>query len=121
METALDDDVARVAAVRKVLGPQGRIRIDANGAWDLQQAVTSIGELAQYGLEYAEQPCASVDDLAALRRLLHSRDIPVLIAADESIRRAGDPLRVRDAEAADAAEKIDKTERIRDVRLLILL
>ncbi|MGV8846023.1 o-succinylbenzoate synthase [Tessaracoccus sp.] len=99
----LDDDVARVAAVRDALGPQGRIRIDANGAWDLQQAVTSIGELAQFGLEYAEQPCASVEDLAALRRLLHSRGIPVLIAADESIRRAGDPLRVRDAQAADVA------------------
>ena len=48
------------------------------------------------GLEYAEQPCASIEDLASLRRAL---DVP--IAADESVRRAEDPLRVARAEAAD--------------------
>jgi O-succinylbenzoate synthase len=55
-----------------------------------------VRRLAAFGLEYAEQPCASLDELAALRRLV---DIP--IAADESIRRAEDPLRVRAADAAD--------------------
>ncbi len=78
----------------------GRIRVDANGAWDIDQAVGAIGTLdrAAGGLEYVEQPCASVEDLAAVRRRV---DVP--IAADESIRRAEDPYRVRDLEAADIA------------------
>lgn len=100
---SLDDDVARVAAVREALGPTGRIRIDANGGWGVQQAASAIRELAQFGLEYAEQPCPDTDALAELRGLLARRGIDVLIAADESIRRVGDPLRVRDAGAADVA------------------
>ncbi len=99
----LEDDVARVAAVRDALGPEGRIRVDANGGWGLQQAATAIAELAAFGLDYAEQPCPDVESMAALRQLLAARGIAVPIAADESIRRAGDPLRVRDAGAADVA------------------
>lgn len=99
----LDDDVARVAAVREALGPAGRVRIDANGGWNVDRAAAAIAELEQFGLEYAEQPCPDVDDLAALRRLLAARGVAVPIAADESIRRVGDPLRVRDAGAADVA------------------
>ncbi|HTW14284.1 MAG TPA: o-succinylbenzoate synthase [Nocardioides sp.] len=96
----LADDVARVEAVRDALGPAGRIRVDANGAWDVDAAVAAITALdrAAGGLEYAEQPCASVEDLATVRRRV---DVP--IAADESIRRAADPYRVRDLEAADVA------------------
>ena len=93
----LDDDVARVAAVRAVL-PEGTIRVDANGAWGLEQAETAIRELARFGLEYVEQPCAGVEDLAELRSRLGGL---VAIAADESIRRATDPLRVRDLDAVD--------------------
>ena len=94
------DDLARVEAVRDALGPSGRIRVDANGAWDVDTAVAAIGELdrAAGGLEYVEQPCASVEDLAAVRRR-----VSVPIAADESIRRAADPYRVRDLAAADIA------------------
>lgn len=99
----LDDDVARVAAVRGALGPAGHIRVDANGGWGLEEAVTAIAELEQFGLEYVEQPCVDVESMAAVRRLLGARDIAVPIAADESIRRAEDPLRVRDAGAADVA------------------
>ncbi|XNQ43223.1 o-succinylbenzoate synthase [Georgenia phoenicis] len=89
---------ARLEAVRDALGPGGRIRIDANAAWDLDTALDRLALLdrAAGGLEYAEQPCATVEDLAALRR---RTDVP--IAADESIRRAEDPLAVRRAEAAD--------------------
>ncbi len=89
-------DLARVAAVRDALGPGGKIRVDANGGWDVDQAEGMLRALARYGLEYAEQPCATLDELARLRRRAG-----VLIAADESIRRAADPLRVRAAEAAD--------------------
>lgn len=96
----LADDVERVAAVRDALGPAGAVRVDANGAWSVDEAVRAIGELdrAASGLEYVEQPCASVAELAAVRRRV---DVP--IAADESIRRAEDPLRVALAGAADIA------------------
>lgn len=100
---SLDHDVARVAAVREALGPDGHIRVDANGGWGVGEAVTALGELAQFGLEYAEQPCVDVDQLVDVRRMLAQRGIAVPIAADESIRRAEDPLRVRDAGAADIA------------------
>jgi len=94
------EDQARLEAVRDALGPDGRIRVDANGLWDVDEAVAAIGLLdrAAGGLEYVEQPCASVEDLAAVRRKVH-----VPVAADESIRRAEDPYRVRDLEAADVA------------------
>ena len=94
------DDLARVEAVRDALGPIGRIRVDANAAWDSETAVRRLRALdrAAGGLEYAEQPCASVAELAVLRRAV---DIP--IAADESIRLAADPLDVVRAEAADVA------------------
>lgn len=96
-----DDDVCRVAAVRDYLGPQGRIRVDANGGWRVAEATEALSRLAAYGLEYAEQPCASVEELAELRTALARRGIDVPIAADESIRKAEDPLRVRDLAAAD--------------------
>lgn len=89
-------DIARVAAVRDAIGPHGRVRVDANGGWEVDTAVRMIGRLAPFDLEYVEQPCATLDELARVR---HRVDVP--IAADESIRRAADPLRVRAAEAAD--------------------
>ena len=94
------DDVARVAAVRAALGPAGAVRVDANGAWDVPTAVRRLTALdrAAGGLQYAEQPCPGVEELAELRRL-----VPVPIAADESIRRAEDPTRVALAGAADYA------------------
>jgi o-succinylbenzoate synthase len=94
----LADDVARVAAVRDVLGPGGRIRVDANAAWSVPAAVEALTALAPYGLEYAEQPCASVPELAALRRELGGA---VAVAADESVRKSSDPERVALAGAAD--------------------
>jgi o-succinylbenzoate synthase len=93
---AASEDIERVAAVRDALGPDGRIRVDANGGWTVPEATRMLRQLGEYSLEYAEQPCATLDELAQLRRLV---DIPV--AADESIRRATDPLRVRTAGAAD--------------------
>ena len=96
----LGDDLARVEAVRDALGPAGRVRVDVNGGWEVDEAVAAIRLLdrAAGGLEYVEQPCATVEELAAVRRAV---DVP--IAADESIRRADDPYRVRDLEAADVA------------------
>jgi O-succinylbenzoate synthase len=89
----LDDDVARVDAVRALVPT---VRVDANGAWTVDQAIAAAAALGP--LEYLEQPCATVDELAQLRRRV---DVPV--AADESIRKAGDPLAVVRAGAADIA------------------
>jgi O-succinylbenzoate synthase len=97
---SLSEDLARVEAVRDALGPDGAIRVDANGGWDVQRAVTAIRALdkAAGGLEYVEQPCRTLEELAAVRRR-----VGVRIAADESIRRAEDPMRVAVAGAADIA------------------
>ncbi|MDP3950026.1 o-succinylbenzoate synthase [Microbacterium sp.] len=95
----LSDDIARVRAVRDALGPEGRVRIDANGAWNVDEAEHAIHALAGFDLEYAEQPCATVDELAELRTRVKYMGIP--IAADESIRKAEDPLAVARAGAAD--------------------
>ena len=91
----LSADIARVEAVRDALGG-GAIRVDANGAWDLGQAERALRELGRFGLEYAEQPCATLAEMAQLRRKV---DVP--LAADESIRRAGDPVAVRAAGSCD--------------------
>jgi len=96
-----EDDIARVAAVRDLMGPAARIRVDANGGWTVAEATDALTRLAAYGLEYAEQPCASVEDLARVRVALAAKGLDVLVAADESIRRAADPMRVVRAEAAD--------------------
>ncbi|HVH25093.1 MAG TPA: o-succinylbenzoate synthase [Pseudonocardia sp.] len=97
---SLPADLERVAAVRDALGPAGAIRVDANGRWSVDEAVAAIRALdrAAGGLEYVEQPCAELAELAAVRRR-----VSVRIAADESIRRAEDPLRVAVAGAADVA------------------
>lgn len=95
----LADDVARVRAVREAMGPEGRIRVDANGGWNVDEAEHALHALAEFDLEYAEQPCASVDELVELRRRVKYMGIP--IAADESVRRAADPLAVARAGAAD--------------------
>jgi O-succinylbenzoate synthase len=95
----LQDDVARLRATRAFLGPEGRIRVDANGGWNVDEAERAAHALGPFDLEYLEQPCASVDELADLRARLHDWDLP--IAADESVRKAGDPLRVAREGAAD--------------------
>lgn len=113
---SLSQDCARVEAVADALrqvAQKGasasgqslapRLRVDVNGVWDVDQAVHAIKELDRAaadvgGLEYVEQPCAAVEDLAAVRKRVNVR-----IAADESIRRAEDPLRIAALEAADVA------------------
>lgn len=92
----LADDVARVNAVRAQVPV---VRVDANAGWSVEEAVEAAAALTADGeLEYLEQPCATVEELAALRARI---DVP--IAADESIRKAEDPLRVVRAHAADIA------------------
>ncbi|MEV7973609.1 o-succinylbenzoate synthase [Cellulomonas sp. NPDC089187] len=94
----VEQEADRLAAVRDALGADGAIRIDANGGWDVDTAVERIHRLnrAAGGLEYVEQPVATVPELAQVRRA-----VTVPIAADESIRRAADPDAVVRADAAD--------------------
>jgi O-succinylbenzoate synthase len=82
-------DVDRVAAVRNAIGPHARLRVDANGAWDLATAVERIGRMAAYDLELVEQPVTSIEDLAAVRR-----KVDVAIAADECVRTVDDARRL---------------------------
>ncbi len=95
----LADDVARVRAVRDVLGPEGRIRVDANGLWNVDEAEHAIHALNEFDLEYVEQPCASIEELAEIRS--RTAYLGVGVAADESVRRADDPLRVARTASAD--------------------
>lgn len=97
------DNERSIAAVRRALDAAlgagiGRIRLDANAGWSVDEALHQLSVLEQYGIEYVEQPCAEVSDLLALRRRTR-----VPIAVDESIRLAGDPGSVRVREFADIA------------------
>jgi o-succinylbenzoate synthase len=92
----LADDVARVNAVRAAIPT---VRVDANGGWGVEEAVAAVRALSADGpLEYIEQPCATTAELAEVRRR-----VTVPVAADESIRRADDPLHVVAVGGADIA------------------
>jgi O-succinylbenzoate synthase len=95
----LAEDVARVRAVRQALGAEGRIRIDANGLWNVDEAEHAIHAMVEFDLEYVEQPCATIDEMAEIRRRTDYLDLP--IAADESVRKESDPLLVSRSGAAD--------------------
>lgn len=96
------EDIDRVRAVRRALDAAGlrdaAIRVDANGGWDVPTAVAQLNRLAETGLEYAEQPVMGIDGLAEVRSQLGGA---VRIAADESVRKEDDPLKVARAGAAD--------------------
>ena len=101
--STISQDVARVSAVHAALvdcgvRAQGAIRIDANTVWTLDEATEALTLLddAAGGLDYAEQPCATLVELAALRTR-----VSVRIAADESIRTADDPMRAAAEGAID--------------------
>jgi O-succinylbenzoate synthase len=89
-------DLSMVAAVRDVVDRSVGVRVDANGAWDVDTAVQMIGQLARYDLEFVEQPVEHLDDLARVRRR-----VAVPIAADECIRSVADAQQLRALGAAD--------------------
>lgn len=107
----LIDDTARVNAVRS-LRPDAVLRVDANGGWTVDEAVRAAKALGE--LEYIEQPCATVEELAQVR---HRVSTP--IAADESIRKATDPYRVAELGAADVA--VTKVAPLGGVRRLMTI
>jgi O-succinylbenzoate synthase len=87
---------ARVRAVREAVGPAVHIRLDANGAWDLEEAVRSVEGMARYDIELVEDPVPTLDELARLRRRC---SIP--LAAESSIRTIEDVVEMRRSDAAD--------------------
>jgi O-succinylbenzoate synthase len=91
----IEDDLARVAAVR-ASHPSVKLRIDANGGFTIEQALEVAERVGP--LDYFEQPCQSIEELAELRTRLQG---VVRIAADESVRKVEDPMAVVRAGAAD--------------------
>jgi o-succinylbenzoate synthase len=83
VKVGVGDDAGRIAAVRAAVGPDIAIRIDANGAWDVGQAVAALRSLAPAGIEFCEEPVHGVGPLAAVRERL---DGEVAIAMDETAR-----------------------------------
>jgi O-succinylbenzoate synthase len=100
-QTAVDD-ISRILEVRN-LYPSAKLRLDANGGFTVSQALELLVELEKnsIALEYFEQPVATIAELAELRIEITKRGLNIKIAADESVRRASDPLAVELAGAAD--------------------
>ena len=96
----LQDDLDRIHEARKYY-PEARIRLDANGGYDIETALTLAKAMYEEGvpLEYLEQPVKTIAELAELRLKLKLLNIKV--AADESVRKVSDPLAVAQAHAAD--------------------
>jgi L-Ala-D/L-Glu epimerase / N-acetyl-D-glutamate racemase len=97
VKVGLPDDAERVAAVRQAIGPWPALRIDANGAWSVEEAIAAIATLRAYDLELVEQPCRTLAELAEVRR---AAGVPV--AADEPIGSAVDVRAAAEIDACDA-------------------
>lgn len=101
--------IDRVAAVRSACGPRVNIRLDANGAWDVETALEQLARFAAYDIELVEDPVASLEGLAAIRGRC-----AMPIAAESCIRTTADAMRLRQLSAADAI--VLKPQRIGGVR-----
>jgi o-succinylbenzoate synthase len=99
VKVGLPDDVDRVAAVRLAIGPWPAIRLDANGAWTVEEAIEKLRELATFDIQLVEQPCRTLEELAAVRQ-----EATVPVAADESVATPDD---VRAAAAAEACDVVN--------------
>jgi O-succinylbenzoate synthase len=99
---SLNDDLERIWQVRR-LHPKAKIRLDANGGWSVAEAVALAGAMVENGvpIEYLEQPCASIGELAELRVIFKRNGFQIKVAADESVRKVDDPQAVVLAGAAD--------------------
>jgi O-succinylbenzoate synthase len=96
LKVGLVDDEARVAAVRDAVGPTALLRVDANAAWTVVEAIQRIRRLAPYRLEFVEQPCSTLEQMAEVRG-----EVGVPIAADESVQSAADAIAAGEAKACD--------------------
>lgn len=96
--TGLRDDVARIKAIRKAVGPEVKIRIDANQAWSAKEALQIIERLDEYDIELVEQPVKAAD-IEGLEYV--TKNSKVLIMSDESCFTATDALRLVERRAVD--------------------
>jgi L-Ala-D/L-Glu epimerase len=96
LKVGLPDDAERVAAVREAVGPWPALRVDANGAWSVEDAVRAIREIERHDLEFVEQPCRSLRELAEVRQRVSTP-----IAADESISTMRELRRAIELDACD--------------------
>jgi L-Ala-D/L-Glu epimerase len=96
VKVGLPEDMERVAAVREAVGPWPALRLDANRAWTVDEAVTQIRALEDYDIEFVEQPCRSLDELRQVRGRVSTP-----IAADESVGTTRAVRRAVEAEACD--------------------
>ena len=94
----VEEDTARLQALRDTVGPDIRLRVDANQDWSEEEAIRALRAFAPFGLEYAEQP-VEAEALDAMARVRRETGVPV--AADESVRDAASARRLLDAGAAD--------------------
>jgi o-succinylbenzoate synthase len=93
-----EDDAARLVAIRAAVGPDVSLRLDANGAYTVPEAITAIALFARSGLIGVEQPVAA-DALEGMARVRRACGVPIL--ADESVRTLDDLRAVIRHEAAD--------------------
>jgi o-succinylbenzoate synthase len=96
LKVGLPDDRERVAAVRAAVGPWPALRVDANGGWSVDDAVRAIREIEPHDLEFVEQPCRSLRELAEVRQRVSTP-----IAADESVSTMRELRRALELEACD--------------------
>jgi O-succinylbenzoate synthase len=98
----MTDDISRIQEVKN-LYPEAKLRLDANGGFQIPEALELIEQLSALGikLEYFEQPVKTIAELAELRLEISKRGLETLVAADESVRKSSDPLAVETAAAAD--------------------
>jgi o-succinylbenzoate synthase len=96
VKVGLPEDAERVAAVREAIGPWPALRVDANRAWSVDEAVARIRQLEEYDLEFVEQPCRSLDELRQVRGRVSTP-----IAADESVGSTRAVRRAVETEACD--------------------
>jgi o-succinylbenzoate synthase len=98
LETEVQGEIDRIAAVRQATGPDVHLRLDANEAWTLEQAIAILSRCAQFDIQYVEQPLIA-SNLAGMRILRQA--VPIPIAADEAFSNIESAHRILDSEAAD--------------------
>jgi o-succinylbenzoate synthase len=95
---SIQEEIERVAAVRDAIGPAVHLRLDANEAWNLEEAIAILSQCVPYNIQYVEQPLKAYD-LAGMRSLRRAVHIP--IAADEALHSLESAQLILDSEAAD--------------------
>jgi L-alanine-DL-glutamate epimerase-like enolase superfamily enzyme len=98
LKLGLTNDVEQVEAVRAAVGPEAKLRVDANGVWGPAEAVSKLEQMSDFDIELVEQPCATLEELAQVRAAV---DTPIV--ADESVTSWSQAQQARELQACDFA------------------